>query len=450
MDPLMERARRAFRSGDLAAAETALLARLNEDFHDAEALLWLGAVHLQQGHNGAAVALFRQVISLDPSCSDALNNIGVAYKAENRHDMAESLWRLALEQRADAQIWCNLASLYVNEGCPEKAIAAAEEALVLEPGHAGAIWNRGLARLEQGDWAAGWADYDAGIRHGKRVDRVYPGVPDLWDGRPDQRVVLWGEQGLGDEILFASMLPDAIARSAAVTLDCHPRLATLFRRAFPITVHGTRKSDEVPWAETLTADARASLASLGGMFRRCDADFPGTPYLKADQTAAAALRARGDGRLRVGIAWAGGSKKTRADYRSIPLPLWRPILDQDVELISLQYTDDAAQTLHDLAWETGIRIHHPPQIRAFDYDETASLVASLDLVIAVCTSVVHLAGALGVPCLCLVPAKPAWRYGLRGEAMPWYNSVRLFRQAPDTGWAPVIDRVASVLRDRLS
>ena len=144
----------------------------------------------------------------------------------------------------------------------------------------------------------------------------------------------------------------------------------------------------------------------------------------------------------IGISWRGGAQSTRRQLRSIPLPQWKSILNQPAKFISLQY----GECKEDLAWaeETGFRIHHWPQAIE-DYDETAALVAALDMVISVCTAVVHLGGALGKPVWVLTPAVPEWRYLSQGEQLPWYPSIRMFRQRPETDWSEVIATVAQTL-----
>ncbi|MCG3772747.1 MAG: hypothetical protein JW384_03966 [Nitrosomonadaceae bacterium] len=146
----------------------------------------------------------------------------------------------------------------------------------------------------------------------------------------------------------------------------------------------------------------------------------------------------------IGISWRGGTHSTRRQLRSIPLSQWKPILTHPGKFISLQYgecKEDLAQ-----AEEAGFRIQNWPEAIE-NYDETAALVAALDLVISVCTAVVHLGGALGKPVWVLTPAVAEWRYLSQGERLPWYPSVRLFRQRLDTDWSEVIASVAQSLKN---
>jgi hypothetical protein len=153
--------------------------------------------------------------------------------------------------------------------------------------------------------------------------------------------------------------------------------------------------------------------------------------------------------MRVGISWTGGQKAGRVQKRTVPLSWWKSILSNDCEFVSLQYTDCAAEI--EAVERGGVTIKQYDEVKAHDYYETAKLVKSCDLVISCCTSVIHLAGALGVPCWVLTPKHPAWRYQESGR-MPWYRSVRLYRQ-PETesgAWVPVLERIGLDLSDTLT
>jgi hypothetical protein len=150
--------------------------------------------------------------------------------------------------------------------------------------------------------------------------------------------------------------------------------------------------------------------------------------------------------LKVGISWQGGTQKSRRLARSLPLTRLLPILQTgNAQFVDVQYTDcrDEIEALHA---GTGVRVHSWDIVRS-DYAETAALVSALDLVISVCTAVIHLGGALGRPVWVMVPYGCEWRYGIAGEEMPWYPSVRLLRQTSIGEWDAVIDKVAHGLHE---
>lgn len=395
--------------------------------------------------------------------SEIMNGIGTCYKHENKVDVAREYFMKAQEGIAlNADIQNNLATLYINEGKPLKALEHLDLAISLQPGHPQAQWNKSLAHLELGEYAKGWAMYDAGFAAKVRAQRNYSSA-DLpeWDGSPGKTVVLYGEQGIGDEILFASCVPDAIAISKKVVIDCHKKLHTLFATSFPgVDIYPTREDEVITWPMDAKGqpryafDARCAFGSLPRLFRPDIESFPGTPYIKPSIEAEATWAVRLNelsSRPKIGISWAGGHKRTRIEVRSIGLEKLLPIFQQDADFISLQYTpceDDIAM----MKAKHGVTIHHWPEaVYSPNYADTAALVANLDLVITVCTSMVHLAGSMGVPTWVLTPSRPAWRYRLDLDTMPWYgNSITLFRQAPDTfDWEPVIAEVADKVRELL-
>jgi ADP-heptose:LPS heptosyltransferase len=196
-------------------------------------------------------------------------------------------------------------------------------------------------------------------------------------------------------------------------------------------------------------DVRVPIGSLPRFLRKEGGAFPRhTGYLTADAQRVAAWRDRLDalpGRKKVGLSWRGGLATTRRSVRSIELPQWLGLLkNEGVAFVSLQYGEPGGE-IEALVREHGVVVHHWPEA-IDDYDETAALVTALDIVVSVQTAIVHLAGALGKPVWALIPHVAEWRYGAAGEGMPWYPSVRLFRQARASDWDGVLARVADDLR----
>lgn len=445
--------------GDYDHAIKKLGDHLNGDFFDEEALYLLGNCFMQVGGNGIAATFFNAAIQVAEAKGkkfpSAMINLGGVYKTEHNNEMAEKMWREALKiERVSAErskIFTNLATLYVHEGSPEQAIHYADLALKEDPDNHKAHANRGMACLELGRWREGWEGWRHTYASGDREMRdCYGGIPE-WDGSPGKTVIVWGDQGIGDEIFFASALPDLQRISKKVILDCHPRLPALFQRSFPeAEVYGTRKDlTELPWVKGCGADAHIALADLFSFFRNAADEWVGRAYMNAPPLD---LPKRGP---RIGISWTGGSKRTRSHLRSISIEMLEPIImaRPDAQWFSLQYTPDAARDVCKLEEKTGIRVaHYPSYVESveyggpgYDYDRTASFVSSLDLVITVCTTIHHLGGALGVPTWTLVPKRCSWRYMSGGDTLPWYNSVRLFRQETDGDWSRPITRVAGQL-----
>lgn len=412
---------------------------------------------IPKGNNPDAMAEFLSI-----KRSELLNAIGTCYKHENKTVEARDYFQRAQDGvPLNPDIQNNLGTLYINEGKPEKAQEHLFKALEVQPDHAQAHWNLSLTYLEMGDYEKGWKEYDWGIPAKVRMDRNYTKVPlPVWDGTPGKRVVVYGEQGIGDEILFASMLPDLFRDCPETVFECHKKLHTLFANSFPnVPIYPTREDEVITWpvkpdgTPRYNFDAKISIGGLGRIYRSNLDSFPGTPFLTPTQRSKdywQAKLAELPRKPNIGISWIGGHKRTRMEVRSIELENLLPILKQDVNFISLQYTP-AEQEVQQLKDKHGIQIHHWPEaVYNANYDETAGLVANLDLVITVCTSVVHLAGSMGVPTWVLTPSRPAWRYRLDLDSMPWYSGVSLYRMQPDsTDWGPVITEVAGQLADLL-
>lgn len=475
------------KAGRRKEAERIYLELLNQDFANPAVMAALGMNYAVAEKNGLAHLLLQKALELSDHMvdglkrlgivpkadhpdgmetfsrvkrSELLNAIGTCYKHENNVPVARSYFERAQEGLpVNPDIQNNLGTLYINEGKPELAKKHLEKAIEVAPDHAQARWNLSLAHLEMGDYEQGWPLYKWGIPAHVRMDRNYTREPlPTWDGAPGKRLVVYGEQGIGDEILFASCLPDLLRDCPDTVFECHKKLHRLFSNSFPgIDIYPTREDEVLTWPcgsdgrMRYEFDAKLALGDLPGYYRKRLDDFPGKPYLKPTSE----MELYWNERLaslprkpKIGISWLGGHKRTRIEVRSLELEKLLPILRQDANFISLQYTpceDEIAKFQRD----HGIVIHHWKEAcYSSDYDDTAGLVANLDLVITVCTSVVHLAGSMGVPTWVLTPSRPAWRYRLDLDTMPWYDCVTLFRQRPDsTDWTPVIEEVSSNLTD---
>lgn len=421
---------------------------LNKDFDNIDVLFFYGTALFQRNQYGLAANILKRVLESRPTMQSAYQNLGNCFKASLDYKSATEVYKMGLALGDESQLFCCMGSMNINVGTPQEALNWYSKGLAMDPGNDIIRYNMGLAYLELGQWEKGFDFYDKGFSGGNRSVRKYGVLPE-WDGNKEDTVIVWGEQGLGDEVMFASIIPDLQKNCKRVIFDCHPRLVDTFTRSFGIECHGTRKNHFLEWLPKSDATSHVSITTLAKYFRKKDKDFPGTPYLVPDEKQVS--KHRRSEKLRVGISWEGGTHANRTDLRSIPLQQLEPLLeDLDVDFFSLQYTPSAAREIHALEEKTGIHLRHfPGLVETPNYDTTVNFVASLDLVITVCTSIFHVAGALGVPVWCMVPWGPAWRYGVKGETVPWYKSARLFRQAKGEDWNKVIERVQNELDKRI-
>lgn len=450
--------------GEIEAALNGYSQLLDLNPHDEGLLVRIGTCYMQKKQLGMALNLFMAAGGINPDEPAVYVDIGTCYRLMTQFDdaagsyrkgieIASLLWQKKQKEGANdrqvremiSQMYGNLAGLYINNGTPDTALTYQSKGLSIYPENQHLRFNQCFPHLEKFDWKEGWKYYHDGFSIGARPTRTYYNVPE-WDGTEGKNLIVWGEQGIGDEIMFASCIPDVMKVTEKVIFDCHPRLAKTFRRSFGIACHGTRKNaSNINWLHESGANASVCLSDLAMFYRNQDADFPGTPYLKAPKILLPGKRPS------VGISWKGGTVDTRGDVRSINLDILKPILEMDADFYSLQYTEGSSKEVCEFEANTGIHLKHFPQwVETKDYDVTMSTIASLDLVISVCTSAVHAAGSMGVPCWVLTPNKPAWRYGTKGRRMPWYNSVELFRQKPDEPWSNVIQEVKGRLEEFLS
>lgn len=409
---------------------------------------------IQRGELEEALVVARDSARAHPRSRESWLSLGLVQQAGHRYGEAlESYDKVLAFGERDADLYANRGIALQSLGRLPDALADYARALEARPGHPVARFHASLIALMKGDYAGGWPEYETRLASGELPvrPRRYP----RWDGSdPAGRTLLvYGEQGLGDEIMFASCLPDLERAGARCILECHSALHGLFARSFPnATVYPAAPDKRVPdRIDHMGIDLEVPLGSLPLYFRRRAADFPAHDgYLRADPDRVGEwrtrLRAMGPG-FKVGISWKGGTHASRTALRSIPLEDWLPILRvPGAHFVSLQYTPDAPDALDALAKGHGIRVAHWAEAIA-DYDETAALVSALDLTITVCTSIVHLAGALGRPVWVMAPTTPEWRYRDAGETMPWYPTARVYRQRSGGDWSDVVGRVAAQLRN---
>lgn len=410
-----------------------LMRHLDNNWEDPYALFKLGYVFMAAGSTGLAYQVFRRSSDIYPGDAAVWHNIGKLYHDKQNDEKAEEFFRKALKCKPNySNALEGLAMTSVNKGEYGQCIHYSNRALAENPDSEVARINRGMSYLALKRWDEGWRDYNINIGRDKNRREIIYGDEKRWDGSRNKDVVVYGEQGIGDEISFASCIPDLIADSKSVSIECDARLENLFRRSFPSAeVHGTRyKKQAQEWRGHKKYDFRAALGELPQFYRRKDSDFGGGPYLKPNPQMAlqwrALLQSLGP-KPKIGITWTGGLPHTAQRKRSVSLDTYGLLFKSfDADWISLQYKEPEVKEAEE---KYGVKIHDWDWgTRVFDYDQTVALISELDLVISVCTTVVHAAGGLGKDCFCLVPAHPLWRYLSEGEWFPWAKSVKLYRQ----------------------
>lgn len=416
---------------------------LDKNPNDASALFIVAEVYSREERFGLASNLYQRINAIRPDLAEPFNNLGMCYAGLGDNLKArEAFFKAYNLNKSSAIFTANIGMSYFSERDFKKAMEWCQKSLSFEPEGKSATNTLGLCNLSLGNWSEGWKQYACSVGGKFRKLIRYQEEPQ-WTGQHDQTVVFYGEQGLGDEIMYASCIPDAQKVCKTTILECDSRLQGLFRRSFPgVVVHGTRRQSEgVAWIADHTIDASLPVGQLPQFFRPSPKSCPGTSYLKADPERAIQWRALLDSlgpKPKIGICWSGGSKHNKPKERAIGLEAMKPLFEAiDADWISLQYKDPT-----DEIKASGLKIHHWKRAcETDDYDDTAALVSELDMVIGVHTSAHHLAGALGVPGIVLVPSRTIWIYSLPDGSMPWYKSASLFRQNEGEKWPATIRRL---------
>jgi tetratricopeptide (TPR) repeat protein/ADP-heptose:LPS heptosyltransferase len=399
----------------------------------------------QLGRLPEALAGVEAALALAPEHNGALVTRGVLLRKLRRSAEALASCERALTLRPDdTDVLTVRADLLTDLERFQQAIATLDRIITLKPDALAAKWNKSLICLGLGRFEEGWPLYELRWAGAKGlVPRGY--AQPRWNGGAvDGTLLVWGEQGLGDEILHASMLPDVLARTPSVVFEVEPRLAPLFARSFPaIKVIACQ-----PELYAGKVDAQEPLASLGHVLRRSFEEFPRRErgYLVADAARALALRARlaNDGRRVIGLSWVskapvgGASKSARlADFEALlRLPGCR--------FVDLQYGDTGEERAA-LARDLGLTVERLGDIdNTNDLDGLAALMAACDAVITVSNTTAHLAGALGRPTFVMVPHGYAriWYWFHDRNQSPWYPRVAVRRQQSGQPWADVVAAVA--------
>jgi tetratricopeptide (TPR) repeat protein len=436
------------RAGRLSEAEQTYREILAREPHHADGLHLLGMVAFRAGRLDDAAELICKAIELHKTGAAYHANLGNVLQAQDKLEEAAASYRQALVFKPNlAEVHLNLGNVLKAQNKVDECLICYRHALSLQPDMAEATVAEAMALLLKGDYAAGWKGLEKRWQttEYETPRRAYP--QPIWNGEPLRpgRLLIWGEQGIGDEIMFAGAVPDALRHADEVVLDCDARLRPLFERSFP---GATVLSGCDPLQATdLGITAHLPSGSLPGIFRGSSVAFGDveSPYLVADPLKRERLRARyAAGRKLVGLAWRTKNQKT-GRKRSIDLALLASLFGLDgLRWVSLQYGDSDELEHEALAAGAPLNVDRSVDQLA-DIDCFAAQVAAMDLVITVDNSTAHVAGALGVPTWLMLPFAPDWRWLLDRGYSPWYPTLRLFRQPRHGDWGAVIEAVRRVL-----
>jgi tetratricopeptide (TPR) repeat protein/glycosyltransferase involved in cell wall biosynthesis len=442
------------------------------DYRANQALAWRGLREPEQ-----AIAAAEAALRIDPTHHAALNNLGALLKEARRYDEAIAVFERAIAAApGDATLVANLASVHERRGdyevmratalrardldatnpepwnllanCEMEAGRYAEaEALyqhvcAMDPDNRNANWNLALIWLLQGDFARGWPQFEWRKRLTSVVTDHGDYGPHDWQGEPltGRTILVHAEQGIGDAIQFvryASLLHERGA--GRVVIEAPYPIVPLLLAARGVD-HAVARGTPLP-----PYDVHASLMSLPALCGTTLESVPGgVPYLDTEPRAVSSMVTAAPGELTVGVVWAGNPLHARDHLRSVPLGAMLQALNRPgVRLVSLQKGEGPEAELR--AHGGAAILDLAPHLN--DFRDTAAVMAQLDLVVTVDTSVAHLAGALGIPTWVLLPHVPDFRWMVDRTDSPWYPTMRLFRQSRPGDWEGVFQRVAQELQE---
>ena len=386
----------------------------------------------------AARECFLQTLALDPVSAEAHNSLGNLHYSQREMHAAVQHYQRALEiDSSYARAFINLGNALLALGKHGEARSLYQRGLALDAALPGALYNLALAQLRNGEFVEGWRNYESRWSfedlHLRRRNFRAP----QWRGEPldGKTILLHAEQGLGDTIQFARYVPQVAARGAHVILEAQPPLVRLLKQLPGV-------EQVIPHGANLPAfDCHCPLMSLPLVFGTTAETIP-TPegYLHAGAKQVPAA----DSPLRIGIVWNGNPRHKGDANRSMPLEALMPLAEvPGLTLISLQKgsgIEQLAPLKDSLPLEDAASFHA-------DMYETAELMATLDLVITVDTSIAHLAGAMAKPVWILLPWVADWRWMENRSTSPWYVSARLFRQTSAGDWNSVVSQIVAALRN---
>jgi len=408
----------------------------------AEAISNRGFVLSELARWEEALASCDRAIALQPSSAMAHNNRGVALQGLVRLDESLACFDRAIDLKPDyVEAYCNRGRVLSDLRRWHEALACCDQAIALKPDLADAYWDKSMLKLALGDFEEGWKLYEWRWRCHQRT-HVRNFVEPLWLGERlanGKTIFIHAEQGLGDFIQFCRYAPMVEALGAGVVLEVPAALIPLAK-----TLHGkfriVKRGDPLP-----SFDLHCPIMSLPLAFGTTVESIPAkVPYLFADAGKQEAWHRRLGTKTipRIGLAWSGSPAQHYDRRRSMPLQTLEPVLRLPIEFHALQTEIRPGDAAY-LQETNRVHLH---QDELHDFSDTAALASEMDLVISVCTSVAHLAGALGKPVWILLSAAPSFRWMLDRPDSPWYPSATLVRQSAMGDWGSVIAEIAQRLQ----
>ena len=408
-------------------------------------------VYLQRADRlSEACTAYQACLSLAPNHQEALENLAAAFYDTNQFDDGLVAAQKALVQSPGSRLAIRaVANCLTGLGRRTESLAVLRTGLKAHPAAPELRIHYAWELMANGDFENGFIEHEWRNQRSLQKGHVARQVPfPRWQGESLQgkSILLYGDEGIGDELMFAPHVLALAQTGVRCILECEQRLVSLFARSLPnVNLLPRNYFSGIDWDERLVkVDYAISTASLP---MHVTSPLRGSAFLRADQVRVDAWRAKltaiGTG-LKIGISWRGGADPKAHALRSIAHTIFGELIDPNAHFINLQYGASAQECA-----AISPRVHYLADVDALrDLEEFSALIVNLDLVISVDNSTVHFAAALGVPTWVLLPRYSEWRWGRNEtDASRWYQGLRFFRQqeAGDTGWRDVIAQARKAL-----
>ena len=414
----------------------------------------LGIALKNIGSLSEAIESFKKAIKIDPLNPQALYNLGDAFLEKGDLDFAIDSYKKAIDINPDFHnAYLNLGNAYRDIGSSDLALGCYRNALEIKKDFAVAEFNQALTYLDMEEFKKGWEKYERrwdSVSY--ELDSQYSSVQ-KWIPGDNGRVLLWQEQGVGDAIMFSSLISEFYSKCDKLIIQVDQRLIPIFSRSFPDDIVYYKSEDNISQAEY---DFQIPMGSLPLYFRNDLISFKNCtdPYLKSDEKRSLKLKKliqKSNNDCIVGISWKGGSKiQSASRNRSMELSQIISIFtNARVNLVNLQY-EYTEQELKMFDSQNGIYIKNISEIDNFnDLDGLSSLIDACDYIVSVDNLTVHLSGSLGKQTFTLLPFSPDWRWGLSRDSSLWYPSVSLIRQKKIADWDEPLLNLSSQFKNIL-
>jgi tetratricopeptide (TPR) repeat protein len=404
----------------------------------------IGMLFQQQGKIDDAIKAYKEAILLKPDSSEAHNNLGKIFLIKRDLSGAEKEFKLAIAISPKSyQPRYNLGVTLFERLNFERAIEAFSQSIDCNPNFFEAYYSLGQTYLMIKDFSKGFKLCESRWETKQHLGTALNSEKPQWNGEKDQRVLVWNEQGIGDELMCASIISDAVAICDKLSILCDERLLPILKRSFNDRVDFIPRNP-LKRSFDFDFDFQSSILSLPTIFRPSLDSFKNSSsgYLKADEKKVKEFReivSKGEKKRVYGLSWNTKSSIKNSQKRNISLyELSKNFNLPDVQLVSLQY-GEISNDVKNLKNKYGIYMMEMTEVDIYnDLDELAALIVACDKVITIDNFIVHFAGSLGVSTELLLPSNSDWRWSVEDKSSYWYENVNIHRQTKEGDWSEVL------------